>query len=115
MDTEELPETPFERFVLLTVADLTQEDEAPVHSFDVREQCTAHTVDVTCAEGGVERAAVLQALEALVEFGALAETETTSPVGKGRPGFELTGDPAAIIDALAADDAVGTYAASLQD
>lgn len=115
MDTKELPDTPFERFVLLAVADLADENEGPVHSFDVRERCTAHTADVTCAEGGVERAAVLQALESLVEVGVLDETESSSPVGKGRPGFELTGDPAAVIDALVDDDAVGAYAASLQD
>lgn len=115
MDTKELPDTPFERFVLLAVADLADETDGPVHSFDVRERCTAHTGDVTCAEGGVERAAVLQALESLVEVGVLDETESSSPVGKGRPGFELTGDPAAVIDALVGDDAVGAYAASLQD
>lgn len=115
MDTHDLPDRPFQRFVLLAAADLAMHDDAPFHSFDVRERCVDRTTDVTCAEGGVERAAVLQALEALADAGLLAETEVSSPVGKGRPGYDLTVDQTAVVEALADDDAVGAYAASLRD
>ncbi|MFB6205939.1 MAG: hypothetical protein ABEJ05_05365 [Haloglomus sp.] len=114
MDEEDLPETPFQRFVLLAVADLALEGELPTHSFDVRERCTARTADVTCAEGGVERATVLRALEELAATGLLREVEVTSPVGKGRPGYDLEADPNAVVETLAADGAVGTYASSLR-
>lgn len=115
MTEETLPERPFERFVLLAVADLALEGRAPVHSFDVRERCTACTADVTCAEGGVERSAVLRALESMTGEGPLTEVETTSPVGKGRPGYELGPDPTAVVDELVHDGSVGAYAASLRD
>ena len=115
MDTHDLPELPFQRFVLLAAADLAMHDDAPFHSFDIRERCVAHTADVTCAEGGVDRATVLGALETLADSDILAESEVTSPVGKGRPGYDLAVDPAAVVGALVDDDAVGAYAASLRE
>ncbi|WP_276261209.1 hypothetical protein [Haloglomus litoreum] len=115
MNEKTLPEQPFQRFVLLAVADLTLDGREPVHSFDVRERCTARTADVTCAEGGVERTAVLRALESMTGDGPLTEVEATSPVGKGRPGYELELDPASIVDELVKDGSVGAYAASLRD
>jgi hypothetical protein len=115
MKEQTLPERPFQRFVLLAVADLALEDRQPIHSFDVRERCTARTADVTCAEGGVERAAVLRALESMTGEGPLTEVEATSPVGKGRPGYELDPEPDAIVDELVHDASVESYAASLRD
>jgi hypothetical protein len=115
MIEETLPERPFQRFVLLAVADLTLDDREPVHSFVVRERCTARTTDVTCAEGGVERATVLRALESMTGDGPLTEVEATSPVGKGRPGYQLGPDPTAVVDGLVHDSTVGDYAASLRD
>ena len=115
MQRTALPDTPFQRFVLLAVADLALEDRLPVHSFDVRERCTARTGSVTCAEGGIERTAVLHALEALSGDGPLTEVEVTSPVGKGRPGFDLDPGPAEVVAALVSDESVGDYARSRQN
>jgi hypothetical protein len=45
------PEDPFERFVLLAVAELSLAGETPVHSFDVRECCGDRTAHVSFASG----------------------------------------------------------------
>jgi hypothetical protein len=107
------PEDPFERFVLLAVAELSLAGETPVHSFDVRECCGDRTAHVSFASGGVERARVMRALESLAATGLLRDAEVTSPVGKGRPAHELTVDAATVVERFRSDETVGGYADSI--
>jgi DNA-binding transcriptional ArsR family regulator len=111
----QLPEDEFERFVLLAVVELDLDDETPVHSFDIRECCGERTEHVAFASGGVERARVMRALDALTEAGLLEEAEVTSPVGKGRPAHELAVDPEIVIEALREDEALSEYVTSIRD
>jgi hypothetical protein len=96
--------SPFQRFVLLAVADLATRGEQPVHSYDVKRVCEryAETIDEELF-GGVTRREVIAALSALEESGLLEEATVTSPVGKGRPAYELATDPDAVLAALDGD------------
>lgn len=105
---------PFERFVLLAVADLTRRGEAPARSDTVLSWCRDHEDDAPAPRGVTERA-VIDALESLQATGLLAREETRSPVGKGRPAHALAVAPAGVFDALADDDAVGDLAAAKRD
>lgn len=102
---------PFERFVLLAVADLARRREAPVRSDTVLSWCRDHE-DSAPAPGGVTERAVIDALESLQADGFLTRQETQSPVGKGRPAHDLAAAPDEVFDALADDDAVGDLAAA---
>jgi len=97
--------SPFHRFVLLTVADLERRGESPVHSYDVKRVCETH-VEALDREpfGGVTRRDVIAALSALEDADLLEEATVTSPVGKGRPAYELTAEPDAVLGSLAGDD-----------
>lgn len=100
--------TPFQRFVLVAVADLAGRGEQAVHSFDVKRVCETH-LDALEGElfGGVTRRDVITALSALADAGLLEETTVTSPVGKGRPAYVPAVDVDAVLDALADDETVG--------
>ena len=63
--------------------------------------------------GGIERREVITALGSLAEAGLLAKAETESPVGKGRPAYELAVDSERVPGELSGADGVGPYADSL--
>jgi len=105
---------PFERFVLLGVTDLTRRGEAPVRSDTVLSWCRDHEESAP-APGGVTERAVIEALESLQATDLLAREESSSPVGKGRPAHALATEPTEVVDALAADDAVGGLAAATRE
>lgn len=105
---------PFERFVLLAVADLTRRGEAPARSDTVLSWCRDHE-DGAPAPRGVTERAVIDALESLQATDLLTREEIRSPVGKGRPAHALAVDPSEVFDALADDDAVGSLAAERRE
>lgn len=105
---------PFERFVLLAVADLTRRGETPARSDTVLSWCRDHE-DSAPAPRGVTERAVIDALESLQESEVLSRTEVRSPVGKGRPAHALAVAPTEVFDALASDDAVGDLATATRD
>lgn len=108
--------TPFQRFVLVAVADLTYQGEEAVHSYDVKRVCEEYT-DAIEQElfGGVTRRKVIAALSALTEVGVLEETTVSSPVGKGRPAYRLAGEVDEVLDTLTDDDTVGPIVARVQE
>lgn len=108
--------TPFQRFVLVAVADLTSRGEQAVHSYDVKRVCEEH-IDAIQQElfGGVTRREVIAALSALSEAGVLEETTVSSPVGKGRPAYELATGVDEVLDSLADDETVGPVVTRIRE
>lgn len=108
--------TPFQRFVLVAVADLTDQGEEAVHSYDVKRVCEEYS-DTIEQElfGGVTRREVIAALSALSEVGVLEETTVSSPVGKGRPAYRLADEVDDVLDTLANDDTVGPVVVRLRE
>lgn len=115
----ELEETSFaERVVLLGVSHLERADETPVNSATVVETCTWRFGDAgDDLPGRVSESDVIRALNRLEDRGLVREIagDDDSPVGKGRPQYELAGDIEAVLDALAADDRVGALARRIRD
>lgn len=106
---------PFEQFVLLSVVELTAEDAAPVHSFEVAETARAHLDDIDRDPfGGVERQEVISALQTLADVGLLEKTKAESPTGKGRPGYELAVESGVVLDALEGAEGLGSYAETIR-
>ncbi|EMA32779.1 hypothetical protein [Haloarcula japonica] len=100
----------FEQFVLLAVAELETAGETPAHSYHVTQTAKAHLADIDRQPfGGVERQRVISALSQLADEGLLSDQKTESPTGKGRPGYELTGDPEEVLDVLSATDEFESY------
>lgn len=107
--------TPFQQFVLLTVADLDSREETPAHSYDVKRTCESYGADLEGELfGGVTRQQVINALSALEEAGLLDEEEVQSPVGKWRPAYALSVPRETVLDALADDDRLGPVVARIR-
>jgi len=100
----------FEQFVLLAVAELETAGETPAHSYHVTQTAKAHLADIDRQPfGGVERQTVISALGQLADKGLLLTEQTESPTGKGRPGYELAGDPYEVLEVLSATDDFKSY------
>jgi hypothetical protein len=105
----------FEQFVLLAVAELETADETPAHSYHVTQTMKAHLADIERQPfGGVERQEVIAALGRLADAGLLADTQTESPTGKGRPGYELVGDADDILEALSDTEEFEPYVETIR-
>ncbi|MFB6170322.1 MAG: hypothetical protein ABEJ06_04160 [Haloarculaceae archaeon] len=105
----------FERFVLLTVAELTDEGGSPVISYDVMERCRERADELAEFTGGVERRKVMNALSRLADAGLLAEERgETNPTGKGRPEYTLALPVEQLLDGLADDETVASYVARFE-
>ncbi|WP_336337166.1 hypothetical protein [Haloarcula brevis] len=101
---------PFEQFVLLAVAELETAGETPAHSYHVTQTAKAHLADIDRQPfGGVERQEVIAALGRLAEKGLLVNEQTESPTGKGRPGYELAGNPEEVLQVLSEIDQFRPY------
>lgn len=108
--------TPFQRFVLVAVTDLATRGERAVHSYDVKRVGEEHTDAINQdLFGGVTRREVITALSALSDAGLLEETTVSSPVGKGRPAYQLAADENEVLDELANDDTVGQIVARIRE
>jgi len=106
---------PFEQFVLLSMVELAQADQTPAHSYDVTQTAKAHLDDVDRDPfGGVERDAVITALQSLADDGLLTKARTESPTGKGRPAYDLAVDADDALDSLADADDVEPYVQKLR-
>lgn len=100
----------FEQFVLLAVAELETAGETPAHSYHVTQTAKAHLADIDRQPfGGVERQEVISALGRLADKGLLTNEKSESPTGKGRPGYELAGDPGEVLEVLSETDEFGPY------
>ncbi|MGB9931540.1 hypothetical protein [Haloarcula amylolytica] len=100
----------FEQFVLLAVAELETAGETPAHSYHVTQTAKAHLADIDRQPfGGVERQKVISALGQLADKGLLLNEKTDSPTGKGRPGYELAGDPEEVLEVLSETDEFEPY------
>jgi hypothetical protein len=106
---------PFEQFVLLTVVELADSEGTPAHSYDVTETAKARMEALDRPPfGGIERQEVITALATLADDGLLTKAKTESPVGKGRPAYELAVDAGDVVATLTDAEDVGPYAATLQ-
>jgi Cdc6-like AAA superfamily ATPase len=101
------------RVVLLSVTQLEQTGETPVHTGQVI-QATKNHVDAVDADtlGSLDEAEVNRALnrleaDSLVE---MAELNNSSPVGKGRPAYSLDVSAEVVLETLSADEAVASLA-----
>ena len=105
---EELESTSLvERIVLCCLVDLAGEGETPVNTAELREIITERLEGVGSHHvGRVAEADVMRALNGLSEQPMVSEErpDDRSPVGKGRPVYDLTVDPAPLREALADDD-----------
>jgi predicted ArsR family transcriptional regulator len=105
LDLEETTLT--QRVVLLGVTDCVRADSTPTHAGEVIRTCSdrldAVEGDVlgSLSEADVARALKELATQGLIERAAL---EDTSPVGKGRPTYELTAGTGQVLELLAADE-----------
>lgn len=106
-----------ERLVLLALAGAAVDGETPVASVDVRPCCRELAEDVeaevvsTPAESDVMRALGFLGAEPYVE----EVPQDTSPVGKGRPRYDLETAPERVLDALAEDDRLEGVVEAVRD
>jgi hypothetical protein len=107
-----------DRVALLGVTDLAMAGRTPAHSGEIRRTCLEH---VEALEGEVvgrpSEADVMRALNRLVAEGLLEEVQSgdASPVGKGRPEYDLTGPAEPVLSALAGDDRLGPLTERLRE
>lgn len=96
-----------QRIVLLGVACHAMDGATPADSSAVRAVCTDRLADPDGPFfGRLSEGDVMSALYALESAGLVEEIESgdPSPVGKGRPEYELTVDPEALLSSLAEDE-----------
>lgn len=95
-----------ERLVLLALADAAVCNETPVASVDIRQRCLdlCESVDAevlsTPDEPDIMRALSVLGAEPYIE----ELQRDTSPVGKGRPQYDLDTDPSEVLDVLVEDE-----------
>ena len=96
---EELSAT--EQFVLLGVVELTASGETPAQTHELRRCCRTRASE-TEVVGAPTEADVMRSLYRLESLDAVTECtgDSSSPVGKGRPSYELAIDPETVFDQL---------------
>ena len=101
------------RVVLLSMTQLAQMGETPVHTGQVIQTTKNHIASVDADTiGNIDEAEVNRALnrleaDSLVE---MAELDDSSPVGKGRPAYSLDVSAETVLETLSADEAVASLA-----
>ncbi len=107
-----------ERVVLLGVTELQGRGETPVHSSIVKRACVQRLGEVDGeVVGSLSESDVVRALNRLEDDGLVERVtvEDPSPVGKGRPTYELSPDAGDVLDALAEDDRVARLVERVRD
>jgi predicted transcriptional regulator len=97
-----------ERVVLLGVLRQARRDETPATSAELQSVCE-DCLDAVDAEvvGRLTEAEVTRALNSLAASALVEEAlPKRSPVGKGRPSYDLTVEESTLLSALSADDRV---------
>lgn len=98
-----------DRVVVATLLSLSAAGRTPANTADIR-QASSERLDSDGTEpmGHLSEADVIRALNGLVETDLVVETrpDDGSPVGKGRPEYELGVDADRVREFLAADDRV---------
>ena len=106
------------RIVLLAVAELDASGATPAHSGAIRSASIRLFEAVENDPlGNLAEADTVRALNELEAAGVLATVKLaeTTPVGKGRPGFELAVDRDDLLDELAADDRLQALVRTVRD
>lgn len=106
------------RVVCMGIAALDAAGETPASAPAVRRTCREHEDALAEAViGTLDEATVARALNELDDAGHVArvDPDDSSPVGKGRPEFELADDPEAALDVLARDDALADAVDAVRD
>lgn len=96
-----------ERVTLLGIAHLSRRGLSPAHAGQVVETCTWRFEQVEGdVLGKLTEAEVTRALNRLQSDGVVRESDggDISPVGKGRPRYDLAVDEAAVLETFAGDD-----------
>jgi predicted ArsR family transcriptional regulator len=96
-----------QRLTLIGVGSLSVRGETPAHAGRIARTC-ARQVDALDGDvvGTVSEAEVTRALNELDAAGLVdtADTDERSPVGKGRPAYDLNCDPETLVARFEADD-----------
>ena len=96
-----------QRLTLIGVGSLSTRGETPAHAGRIARVCDeqAEVVDGDVV-GSVSEAEVTRALNELDAAGlvATAETDDRSPVGKGRPAYDLDCDPETLVARFESDE-----------
>ncbi|WP_338741367.1 hypothetical protein [Haloplanus salilacus] len=96
-----------QRLTLIGVGSLSTRGEAPAHAGRIARVCDeqAEAIDGDVV-GSVSEAEVTRALNELDAAGLVdtAETDDRSPVGKGRPAYDLDCDPETLVERFESDD-----------
>ena len=100
-----------QRVVLLGVTKLAHDDAVPAHSGEIVETCTA-AIDAVGGDvdGRLSEADVSRALNQLEDGRLVTKVGVgeTSPVGKGRPRYDLNVDVETVLDTCVDDERVAT-------
>ena len=100
-----------EQLVLLGVTELHRVGETPAQSPEIRQYCKEQLPgDETTVVGTIGEADVLRSLYRLEAENLVNEidAERTSPVGKGRPAYDLAVDPETVYEGVDDDLTAGT-------
>lgn len=98
-----------QRLTLIGVGSLSARGETPAHAGRIARVCAeqAEAVDADVV-GRVSEAEVTRALNELDAAGlvATADADDRSPVGKGRPAYDLDCDPETLVERFESDDRI---------
>jgi predicted ArsR family transcriptional regulator len=98
-----------QRLTLIGVGSLSVRDETPAHAGRIVRTC-AEQVEAIEGDvvGTVSETEVSRALNELDAAGLVdtADTDDRSPVGKGRPAYELSCEPQALVEQFESDDRI---------
>jgi len=96
-----------ERLVLHELAELEREDRTPAQATDVLSECRDRLQALESVVGGrLTEGDLVKACRTLEDRGLVTgqRPETTSPVGKGRPAYELDVDVETVRESVREDD-----------
>jgi len=106
-----------QRLTLLGIARLSEAGRTPVHAGEITRVCAEEAAAVDGVVGTVSEADVTRALNELDAEGHVETTDADkrSPVGKGRPTYELAYGTTTLIEYFDDDDRLQPVVESLDD